>query len=38
MDSCNKIIGIQEGTKMFEGAPDSLNKEKLQEIYAMEVL
>ena len=23
MDSCNKIIGIQEGTKMFEGAPDS---------------
>ena len=38
MDFCNKIIGIQEGTKMFEGAPDSLNKEKLQEIYAMEVL
>ncbi len=38
MDSCNKIIGIQEGTKMFEGAPDSLNKEKLQEIYSMEVL
>ena len=38
MDSCNKIIGIQEGTKMFEGTPDSLNKEKLQEIYSMEVL
>ena len=38
MDFCNKIIGIQEGTKMFEGTPDSLNKEKLQEIYAMEVL
>ena len=38
MDSCNKIIGIQEGTKMFEGAPDSLNKEKLHEIYSMEVL
>ena len=38
MDSCNKIIGIQEGTKMFEGTPESLNKEKLQEIYAMEVL
>ena len=38
MDSCNKIIGIQEGKKMFEGAPDSLNKEKLQEIYSMEVL
>ena len=38
MDSCNKIIGIQEGTKMFEGTSDSLNKEKLQEIYAMEVL
>ena len=38
MDFCNKIIGIQEGTKMFEVTPDSLNKEKLQEIYAMEVL
>ena len=38
MDSCNKIIGIQEGIKMFEGAPDSLNKEKLHEIYSMEVL
>ena len=37
-DFCNKIIGIQEGTKMFEGTPESLNKEKLQEIYAMEVL
>ena len=38
MDFCNKIIGIQEGTKMFEGTPESLNKERLQEIYAMEVL
>ena len=38
MDFCNKIIGIQEGTKMFEGTPDTLNKEKLHEIYAMEVL
>ena len=38
MDFCNKIIGIQDGTKMFEGTPESLNKEKLQEIYAMEVL
>ena len=38
MDFCNKIIGIQEGTKMFEGTPESLNKEKLHEIYAMEVL
>ena len=38
MDFCNKIIGIQEGTKIFELTPESLNKEKLQEIYAMEVL
>ena len=38
MDFCNKIIGIQEGKKMFEGQPDSLNEEKLQDIYAMEVL
>ena len=35
---CNKIVGIQEGTKMFEGDPNKLSEEKLNEIYAMEVL
>jgi len=35
---CNKIVGIQEGTKMFEGDPNNLSEEKLNEIYAMEVL
>ena len=35
---CNKIVGIQEGTKMFEGDPKNLSEEKLNEIYAMEVL
>ena len=35
---CNKIVGIQEGSKMFEGDPNNLSEEKLNEIYAMEVL
>jgi phosphonate transport system ATP-binding protein len=35
---CNKIIGIKDGVKMFDGTTESLNKEKLDEIYLMEVL
>ena len=38
MEFCNKIIGIQDGRKMFEGNSNELNENKLQEIYAMEVL
>jgi len=33
-----KIIGIQDGRKVFEGKPGELKKEVLEEIYAMEVL
>ena len=38
MEFCNKIIGIKDGVKMFDGSTESLNKEKLDEIYLMEVL
>jgi len=38
MEFCNKIIGIKDGLKMFDGTTESLNKEKLDEIYLMEVL
>jgi len=34
----NKIIGLQDGIKMFDGPTDTLDKARLDEIYAMEVL
>jgi len=38
MEFCNKIIGLQDGIKMFDGPTSDMNEEKLSEIYAMEVL
>jgi phosphonate transport system ATP-binding protein len=38
MEFCNKIIGLQDGIKMFDGPTESMNEDKLNEIYAMEVL
>jgi phosphonate transport system ATP-binding protein len=38
MEFCNKIIGLQDGIKMFDGPTSDMNKERLDEIYAMEVL
>jgi phosphonate transport system ATP-binding protein len=38
MEYCNKIIGLQDGVKMFDGPTETMNKERLDEIYAMEVL
>lgn len=35
---CNKILGLQDGIKMFDGPTRKLNKKSLNEIYAMEVL
>ncbi|MCP4433270.1 MAG: phosphonate ABC transporter ATP-binding protein [Gammaproteobacteria bacterium] len=35
---CNKIIGLQDGIKMFDGPTDTLDQSSLDEIYAMEVL
>jgi len=38
MEFCNKIIGIQDGVKMFDGPTETMNEDKLDQIYAMEVL
>ncbi len=38
MEFCNKMIGLQDGTKMFDGPTSMMSEEKLNEIYAMEVL
>jgi phosphonate transport system ATP-binding protein len=38
MEFCNKIIGLQDGEKMFDGPTERMDQEKLDEIYAMEVL
>jgi len=38
MEFCNKIIGLQDGIKMFDGPTSEMNPERLSEIYAMEVL
>ena len=35
---CNKIIGLQDGVKMFDGPTKTLDQSNLDEIYAMEVL
>ncbi len=38
MEFCNKIIGLQDGYMKFYGPTEEMNKEKLDDIYAMEVL
>ncbi len=38
MEFCNKMIGLQDGIKMFDGPTAKMNEKKLDEIYAMEVL
>lgn len=38
LEFCNKVIGLQDGVKMFEGTPESLDRGALEQIYAMEVL
>jgi len=38
MEFCNKIIGLQDGVKMFDGATEQMDQSKLDEIYSMEVL
>ena len=35
---CNRIIGMQDGYKKFDGATETLQEKDLEEIYAMEVL
>jgi len=38
MEFCNKIIGLQDGIKMFDGPTSEMNEDRLNEIYAMEIL
>jgi len=35
---CNKVIGLQDGYMMFNGPTEEMNTDRLNEIYAMEVL
>jgi phosphonate transport system ATP-binding protein len=35
---CNRIIGLQDGVKMFDGPTSELDRASLEDIYAMEVL
>jgi phosphonate transport system ATP-binding protein len=38
LDFSNKVIGLQDGIKKFEGPTDTVDQSTLEEIYAMEVL
>ena len=38
LESCNRIIGMQDGYKKFDGPSKGMRKQDLDEIYAMEVL
>ena len=38
MEYCNKVIGLQDGMKKFEGAAAEMQESDLKKIYAMEVL
>jgi len=38
MEFCNKMIGLQDGVKMFDGPVADMNQATLDESYAMEVL
>ena len=38
LEFSNKVIGLQDGVKKFEGPTDSVDQSTLEEIYAMEIL
>lgn len=38
LETCNRIIGMQDGYKKFDGPAKGMRKQDLDEIYAMEVL
>jgi phosphonate transport system ATP-binding protein len=38
LETCNRIIGMQDGHKKFDGPAKGMRKQDLDEIYAMEVL
>ena len=38
LEFSNKVIGLQDGVKKFEGPTQNVDKKTLEEIYAMEIL
>lgn len=38
LEFCDRIVGLQDGIKKFDGPPASVDKHALADIYAMEVL
>jgi phosphonate transport system ATP-binding protein len=38
MEFCNRVIGLQDGVKMFDGPTETMRESDLEVIYAMEVL
>ncbi len=38
LEFCDRIIGLQDGIKKFDGPPSSVDKHALADIYSMEVL
>jgi phosphonate transport system ATP-binding protein len=38
LEFCNRVIGLQDGSKKLDGPVDTISKADLDEIYAMEVL
>jgi phosphonate transport system ATP-binding protein len=38
LEFSNKVIGLQDGVKMFEGPTGEVDKSVLEEIYSMEIL
>jgi phosphonate transport system ATP-binding protein len=38
LDFSNKVIGLQDGIKKFEGPTNEVDKSTLEKIYAMEIL
>jgi phosphonate transport system ATP-binding protein len=35
---CNRVIGLQDGVKKFDGSVAAMDRPRLDEIYALEVL
>ena len=35
---CNRVIGLQDGVKKFDGSVAAMDRRRLDEIYALEVL
>ena len=38
IDFSTRIVGLQDGLKIFEGPPNTLDRKALDEIYAFEIL